>query len=101
MPKKNYGVSNFQTGKKFIPGEALAFKHLDSEVTTVKVAFFREALIEVLWPRASNAPLQKIIWGNKFPWKNGEISGDFSMGKTKTPVFFEVYYRDYCSPIIP
>ena len=28
--------------------EALAFKHLDSEVTTVKVAFFREALIEVL-----------------------------------------------------
>ena len=30
-----------------IPSKALAFKHLDSEVTSVKVAFFREALIEV------------------------------------------------------
>jgi len=28
--------------------EALAFKHLDVEVTAVKVAFFREALIEVI-----------------------------------------------------
>ena len=27
-------------------GQALAFKHLDVEVTAVKVAFFREALIE-------------------------------------------------------
>lgn len=65
MPKrKNYGVSKFQTGKKIIPGEALAFKHLDSEVTTVKVAFFREALIEVALASGFARPRPwTVVWG--------------------------------------
>lgn len=79
MPKQQLWGFKVSNGKKIIPGEALAFKHLDSEVTTVKVAFFREALMEVPWPRVSSE-----IGETNSPWKNGEISGDFSMGKTKT-----------------
>lgn len=96
MPKQQLWGFKVSNGKKIIPGEALAFKHLDSEVTTVKVAFFREALIEVLWPRdppsgpscgvresLQEPPLQKIIWGNKFQKKKWGNIGGFFHGKNK------------------
>ena len=40
-------------------GQALAFKHLDVEVTAVKVAFFREALIEAAESREVLARTKK------------------------------------------
>ena len=44
-------------------GQALAFKHLDVEVNAVKVAFFREALIEAWkWPWRDRERFDGSIW---------------------------------------